>query len=270
MEVEHGPSPEDINFKMKSTNDISIKPKGKMPDWMQWEPMMNQKTGQVIGIKDSEGKFYRFNKNENFSMDKIAGSNERTVFITKKDGQKIPFTEWVQKEEEQSKEKELKINKEILNNITNKCSVKGACFGREVNLRNDEIEQLEIVDTLSETLIDKYKKNNEWKEFESKKNELSKKGIMGGFKGFPPSWLIKGDELTEHVELKGSSITVPQNIYNTYYWTETIKQFHEEINDAKKTNPLDQNRRKNYGRNTRELSKYLKDLAHLLKSHKVI
>ena len=67
-----------------------------LSDESKWEPRVDQNTLEEEGVKDPEGKFYRFSNGEKFSLSGDSGS--RQPFIIEKDGKQTPFQEWKDKQ----------------------------------------------------------------------------------------------------------------------------------------------------------------------------
>ena len=162
---------------------------------------------------------------------------------------------------ETKQENEPPFDKERLNKIMGECSKKGASFGRDVNLDDEDRKQIEAANQFVEQTIDKAVENDgEWKKFKELKAELDSKGALLGFK-FPPPWLIDGGENAGVLEKKGgkgeAQIVVPSKVYNAFYYKETVRQIRDGYVESS-NNVI-------RGESAHHLSDRLKKLAYFVK-----
>ena len=135
---------------------------------------------------------------------------------------------------ETKQEEELPFDKERLNKIMGDCSKKGATFGREINLDDEDRKQIEVANRFVEQAVDEAVENDgEWKKFEKLRDELASKGHILSFT-FPPPWLVNGGENAEVREEAGdktkkesTKIIVPSRVYNAYYYKGTVQQIRD-------------------------------------------
>lgn len=228
------------------------RPKAELPEWQMWQPkVVKGKDGQLQenSVKSPDGTTYQIREGEHFVVNR--GENgDYEAAIVGPDGKKNVLHESLAsrkaKQEQQDKEeadrlrgelqegseKSTPYDRERLNDLAKKLSQKGALFGREVVLEDEDKKQLGIVCELVGGKINEAMKDSaDWKNFQDLERKLTSKGYLMAGK-FPPSWLVNGGENAQVQERAGDKkkneapvqIVVPDQVYNAYYYREVARQ----------------------------------------------
>ena len=231
-------------------------PFGRVPDYQLWQPRVDS-TGREVGFTSPDGAFHPLSKGEKMQVRIDRPANRFDVVITNSIGstriihsgplahsdldpelssahpgevdtgisEHVPTgtPEGAQPAHtEQTEESKFNLNKERLNELIETASMKGARFGFELKLTDeDRASILKIADHIENRILEQINADLKWREFKNLETDLHSKGFLGSGV-FPPSWLINGGP-TARVEatyLTGhrTTITVPEYIYNAYYW----------------------------------------------------
>lgn len=221
------------------------RPETSVPEWRLWQTKLektaNGKTRETI-VKSPDGANIPINDGERFVINRLENGDYEAVAVDK-DGNKRVLRESLaskkSKLEEKDKEdlelareslgleKEPIYDVERLNKITKACSERGANFGKEVNLEEEDKRQIEIVNSLVEGQINEVMEDDEeWKKFEELKSKLSSKGYL------TRKTVVDGGENVhihekEGDQSKGESpiqLVVPSRVYNANFYKEIVRE----------------------------------------------
>ena len=247
------------------------RPGGELPEWSLWKPkVVRGKNGQQreTSVKSPDGKTYEIKEDEQFVVEKGENGDYEAAIVSA-DGEKIILRESLvskeKKHEQQDKEESDRLreslglekensqettqekqeeeppyDRERLNEIAKKCAEKGALFGKDVNLDDEDKKQIEIVTKLvDEQINEAVKDDEEWKNFEKLQSKLVKEGIM-----LVSACYVDGGENAQVHERRGDKtkkeapvqIVVPSRVYNAHYYKnvaqETINLYVKPSNEA--------------------------------------
>ncbi len=233
-------SKEESEIPERKTN----RPEAKVPEWQLWqEKLSKDEKGKMFarGVRSPDGNYHKLEKGEKFVINKEDDGDYEAVALGP-DGSKRVLKESlsaqkarVGQENEEAlatvrekieQGKETPYDRERLIEITKKCAERGALFGKDVNLGDEDKRQIEIVIQLVEEQINEAMKNDEeWKNFEKLENELTSKGIMTTDASY-----VDGGENVHVQQRKGDKskgespiqIVVPSRVYNLRYYRNVV------------------------------------------------
>jgi hypothetical protein len=138
--------------------------------------------------------------------------------LEKEDSQETPETR---------QENKPPYDRERLIEITKKMAKRGALFGKDVNLDDEDKKQIEMVSQLVEEQINEAMKNDEeWKSFEKLESELVSRGIMLA----DASYVDGGENASAHQREGDQSkrespiqIVIPSRVYNSRYYRDVVR-----------------------------------------------
>ncbi|MDP3882843.1 MAG: hypothetical protein Q8Q48_02190 [Candidatus Staskawiczbacteria bacterium] len=229
---------------------------GSVPEWSLWQPkVVRGKDGQQreSSVKSPDGKTYEMKDGEQFVVEKrengdyeaaiVGADGEKTILREslaskktkheqqdKEEMDKLRKGFGLEKEDSQetaeAKQEEQPYDRERLVEITKKCAKKGALFGKDVNLDDEDKRQIEIVSNLVEEQINEAMKNDEeWKNFKKLENELTSKGIMTTDASYVDGGENAHVQQREGDKSKGESpiqIVVPSRVYNSRFYRNVV------------------------------------------------
>lgn len=156
------------------------------------------------------------------------------------------------------------LNPDILNDITRSALVRGALFGRGVDLTEQNRAQLLLVADRAGALLESQYEDPQWKRFEQLIDEGRRKGALTSF-GFQPDtnvppWCIDGGPdapvRKALTEAGTAAIEVPSSVFNLYHWTLTIRSLRSYATTSSETL---------FGRSAKGMGRDLYQLSHLLR-----
>jgi len=155
------------------------------------------------------------------------------------------------------------LDRAALNALTERAQEPQTYFGRGLELSDYDREQLAIVATTADKILEPSYSDPDWKAFEDLVKEGSDKGILRSFtthKGTNiPTWCIDGGRKTTVKKIRTDAdqvaIEVPSRIFNLYHWTNTVESIKNYAVSSNETLR---------GRDTKNLGRNLQQLAQLI------
>ena len=239
---------------------------GNVPEHRLWQTRVNSTTGEELGYVNPKGQFHALEKGAKFVIERDRAKNSYEALEIGADGTRTTIA-MGELTSERMEERALSpkafedLDRDRLNKLVEKTSPPGALFGRDVKFEKEDREQIELLVSKAERLIEAAKQNDlEWRRLEDTIEDLEKKGYIQSFV-FPPTWLIKDGDPTTKVKVQEKNgvyqIVVPEKTYNIYYWDKKVEHLKKvaSLNDEALN-----------GRSANSLAQNLREIAHLLKS----
>ncbi len=132
-------------------------------------------------------------------------------------------------------------------------------------LGEKEREQLGLLVEIVKDGIEPNIKNEKWLEFQKIEEESRKRGELITLSS-PPGWLVDGGKNAKVKKTKNEQgevrIEVPSDIYNLYYWKDTVEKLKKEI--------IDQSDEMLKGRSTNSLNERLRNILFFCKKNGLV